>query len=226
MSSPESPARRPRASLTRESIVDAAVAVLDERGLSELTMRAVAARLDAGAMSLYRHVSGREELLDLVVARLTAEVPARPATGAWRADLAALARDVRAALLRRPNLTVLLTSRAGLGGGLATLEHALGILRGAGFGPHDAALANHALGNYVAGAALWEAVGLEGATGEERRARAGAAADGLARLPAGAWPSVAWASQALFAGGADDRFEFGLAVLLDGLEARLAASRR
>ena len=38
-----------------------------------------------------------------------------------------------------------------------------------------------------------------------------------------AWPNVAWASRALFAGDADDRFEFGLARLLDGLEARLAA---
>jgi AcrR family transcriptional regulator len=130
MSSPESVARRPRASLTREAIVEAAVAVLDERGLDELTMRAVAARLGSGAMSLYRHVSGREELLDLVVARLTEEVPIRASSGAWRTDLATLARDVRAVLLRRPNLTVLLTSRAGSGGGLATLEHALGILRG------------------------------------------------------------------------------------------------
>lgn len=219
MSSDESIPRRPRASLTRDAIVDAAVAVLDERGLDELTMRVVAARLGAGAMSLYRHVSGREELLDLVVARLTAEVPIRASTGDWRTDLAAFARDVRGVLLQRPNLTVLMTSRASSGGGLATLEHALGILRVAGFGARDAAFANHALGNYVAGAALWEAVGLGGATGEERRARAGVAADELARLPVDAWPNVAWASRALFAGDAGDRFEFGLRALLDGFEA-------
>ena len=111
-------------------------------------------------------------------------LPDRPSTGDWRADLAVLARDMRAALLRRPNLTVLMTSRAGAaGGGLPTLDRALGILRAAGLPPADAAYANHALGNYVAGAALWEAVGLGGATGEARAQRARAAADAVGTGP-------------------------------------------
>lgn len=199
-----------------------AVELVEEGGVDALTMRAVGQRLGAGAMSLYRHVSGREELLDLVLARLVAEIPDTPATGDWRADAAALAHDVRAALLRRPQLTVLLTSRAGAGGGLATLERALSIFRSAGFSPRDAALANHALGNYVAGAALWEAVGLAGATGDERRARADAAAEAMAVLPGDAYPSIAWAAPALFAGTADDRFAFGLDLLLGGLATRPA----
>jgi AcrR family transcriptional regulator len=213
--------RRARASLTRESIVSAAVELVDERGVDALTMRAVADRLGAGAMSLYRHVSGREELLDLVLARLVAEIPDSPRTGDWRVDAAALARDVRVALLRRPQLTVLLTSRADAGGGLATLERALAIFRSVGLEPRDAAFANHALGNFVAGAALWEVVGLAGLTGEERRARADAAARGIAEIPADASPAIAWAAPALFSGTADERFEFGLALLLDGIEARL-----
>ena len=214
--------RRPRASLTREAIVTAAAELLDEAGTDALTMRAVAHRMDAGVMSLYRHVAGREELLDLVLARLAGEIPDRAVTGRWREDVATLARDVRAVLLRRPNLTVLLTSRTGSGAGsLATLDRAMGIFRAAGFSAADAALANHALGNYVAGAALWEAAGLGGASGEDRRARADAAARALAELPADTWSNVAWASESLFAGTAEDRFAFGLEVLLDGLEARL-----
>ena len=200
--------------------------VLDDEGLDGLTMRAVAGRLDAGAMSLYRHVAGREELLDLVVARLTADLPDRPPTGPWRTDLAQLARDVRALLLRRPNLTVLMTSRAGKGpGAIPSLDRALGILRGAGFEPREAAFANHALGNFVAGAALWEAVGLDGAIGEERRARADGAARGVAAVPPEGWPNVAWAAGELFAGTADDRFEFGLAALIEGLAARAPGPR-
>ncbi len=224
MSSPDSSIahRRARASLTREAIVTAAVDLVEEAGVDALTMRAVGERLGAGAMSLYRHVSGREELLDLVLARLVSEIPDTLPSGDWRADAEALARDVRAVLLRRPSLTVLLTSRTGSGGGLATLERALSIFRSAGFGPQDAAFANHALGNYVAGAALWEAVGLAGTTGDERRARASAAAEETTALAAGTYPSVAWAAPALFAGTADDRFEFGLALLLDGLAARRA----
>jgi AcrR family transcriptional regulator len=228
MSSPESAAlhRLPRASLTREAIVAAAAEVLDEEGLDGLTMRSVARRLDAGAMSLYRHVGGRDELLDLVIARMVADVPERPLTGDWRVDVARVARDVRAVLLRRPNLTILMTSRAGPGAGsLAALDRSLGILRGGGFTPEDAVRANHALGNFVAGAALWEAVGFGGATGEERARQARAAADAVARVPADAYPNVAWAAEALFAGTADDRFEAGLRALLDGFEA-MALRRR
>ena len=220
MSSPKSQAveRRPRASLTREAIVVAAAEILDEGGVDGLTMRSVAHRLDAGTMSLYRHVDGRDELLDLVVARLVADIPERVPTGDWRADLATFARDVRAVLLRRPNLTVLMTSRAAPGSGsLGTLDRALELLRDAGFSPQGAVFANHALGNYVAGAALWEAVGLDGTTGEERARRVRAAAEAVAHVPADRYPNVAWAAGSLFAGTADDRFEAGLAALLDGL---------
>jgi AcrR family transcriptional regulator len=207
--------------LTQEAIVDAAAEILDERGIDGLTMRAVAERLSAGAMSLYRHVSGRDELLDLVVVRLTSDLPDRPLSGDWRADLALLARDMRAVLLRRPNLTVLMTSRAGAaGGGLPMLDRALGILRRAGLSPADAAFANHSLGNYVAGAALWEAVGLDGATGEVRAQRARAAGEAAAQIPADLYPGVAWAAGSLFAGTADDRFEFGLVLLMDGIARR------
>ena len=222
MSSPDSRSaeRLPRATLSRDAIVGVAVEIVEEQGPDGLTMRAVGTRMGAGAMSLYRHVSGRDELLDLVLARLVAEIPDTPRTGDWRADAAALARDVRATLLRRPQLTVLLTSRVGSGGGLGTLERAMAIFRDDGFEPREAAFANHALGNYVAGAALWEAVGLAGATGAARRARAAEAARALAELPVDEFPATAWAAPALFAGTADDRFEFGLSVLLDGLAAR------
>jgi AcrR family transcriptional regulator len=222
MSTPESTSagRRPRATLSRDAIVTVGVELVEEGGLDALTMRAVGRRLGAGAMSLYRHVSGHEELLDLVLARLMAEIPDTPRSGDWREDAAALARDVRSALLRRPQLTVLLTSRAGAGGGLATLERAMAIFRSAGLAPKEAAFANHALGNYIAGAALWEAVGLAGTTGEERKARADAAALVFASVPPDEYPAVAWVAPVLYAGTADDRFEHGLTLLLDGLSLR------
>jgi TetR/AcrR family transcriptional regulator, tetracycline repressor protein len=228
MSSPASNAARPdtRPVLTRERIVAAAVALVDEAGPDALTMRAVAQRLGAGAMSLYRHVSGREALLDLVIDAMAADVPATPLSGDWRRDLEAVARDVRAGLLRRPHLTVLLTSRAGRGGAeLPLLDRTLGVLRAAGFGPREAVLANHALGNYVAGAALWEAIGLAGTSGQERAIRRRAAADVIARLPPDRFPNVAWVGEALVAGDVDERFAFGLARLLDGFEAAAPAGR-
>jgi TetR/AcrR family tetracycline transcriptional repressor len=216
--------RRPRQPLTRERIVAAAVAVLDAEGLAGLSMRRVARELDAGAMSLYRHVASRDELLDLVLDELAAAVSVSPLTGAWRTDVANLARDVRLALLRRRDLTLLLTARLGQGpAALPALERSLGIFRDAGFAIRDAVRANHALGTYVSGACTWEAVGLGGSSEPAQRAvRAGDAAARLASLAPEAFPRLAEAAGELFAGSADDRFEYGLAALLDGFAARLA----
>lgn len=215
--------RRTRRPLTRDRIVEAAVVLVDEEGPDALTMRAVALRLEAGTMSLYRHVSGREELLDLVLAAMAAEVPVTPLSGDWRTDITAIAHDVRRGLLQRPHLTVLLTSRAGRGlAELPMLDRTLTVLRAAGFGRRGAVMANHVLGNYVAGAALWEAVGLAGETGEARAQRRQAAADAIARLPAGQFPSLDWVGPKLMAGSVDERFEAGLAFLLDGFEVSLA----
>ncbi len=218
---PNQPSMRPQ--LTRDRIVEAAVALVDEAGVDALTMRAVAQRLGAGTMSLYRHVSGREALLDIVLQAMTAEIRSSPLTGDWRADLGAIARDIRRGLLRRPQLTVLLTSRSGRGGAeLPMLDRTLGVLRSAGFGRRGAVMANHALGNYVAGAALWEAVGLAGASGEARDAQRAAIGAMVEHLPADVFPNLAWAAPKFIAGDAEERFEFGLSCLLDGFEARLS----
>ncbi len=204
----------------------AAIAVLDAEGLAGLTMRRVARELDAGAMSLYRHVASREDLLDLVLESLAADVPVTPPTGAWRADAAAVARDVRSALLRRRDLTLLLTARLGQGpAGLPALERGLAIFRDGGFPVRDAVRANHALGMYVAGACTWEAVGLGGADDPaERAARAAAAGAALSTVDPAALPRLAEASGELFAGTAEDRFEYGLAALLDGFAVRLGSA--
>ncbi len=210
--------------MTRQRIVAGAVAVLDADGMAGLTMRRVAREVDAGAMSLYRHVASREELLDLVLDEVTATVSFSALSGEWRTDVAALADDVRAALLHRRDLTLLLTARLGQGAAaLPLLDRALGIFLRAGFPPRDAALANQALGAYVAGACTWEAVGLAGAAAPAERAeRAAGAAASLAALPAADYPNLAATAGELFAGTADDHFAYGLALLLDGLAARLA----
>jgi len=226
MSSPNatSPGTGPREPLSRERIVAAAIDVLDAEGLAGLTMRRVARELEAGAMSLYRHVASREELLDLVLDELAAHVSISAGRGPWRDDAATLAREVRAALLRRRDLTLLLTARLGRGAAaLGQLDRALGIFLRGGFSPRDAVLANHALGTYVSGSCTWEAAGLNGLVDPAARAeRAREAAAYLAGLPADAFPSVAAVATELYAGTAEERFEHGLAALLDGFGAGLA----
>lgn len=211
--------RRP---LSRGRVVDAALAVLEADGIDGLTMRRVAGELHTGAMSLYRHVASRDELLDLVLEAIAARMLPSTLTGDWRLDAAALARDVRTALLARRDLTLLLTARLGQGpAALPSLDRSLGIFLRGGFSVRDAVRCNHALGAYVAGACTWEAVGLTGASDPEERAARAAEATAALSAAVGALPHVSAAAGELFAGTAEDRFEFGLEALLDGFAARL-----
>ncbi len=217
----------PRDPLSRERVVAAAIAVLDAEGFAGLSMRRVARELDTGAMSLYRHVAGREELLDLALDGLAAEIATPEPTGEWRSDLAAVAGAVRGALLQRRDLTLLLTARLGRGtSALPGLDRTIGIFLRAGFTPRDAVRSNHALGMYVAGAATWEAVGLDGEADPAARAdRAADAAARLGALPAGMVPNLVAVADELFAGSSDERFDYGLAALIEGFVARLAETR-
>jgi AcrR family transcriptional regulator len=92
------PPRRDRG-LSREEIVRAAIAIADAEGLEAISMRRLARDLRAGAMSLYWHVSSKEELLDAMRDALETEVEIPEPTGDWRADLHVLAHRQRAGLL-------------------------------------------------------------------------------------------------------------------------------
>src|ERR1700722_16141027 len=95
---PERPGRRP--SLSRQAIVEAAIAVLDESGMSGLSMRGVAQKLGAGVASLYGHVSGREELLELVFDDLVGQVPLpTPDPDRWREQVTEMLGALRRVLM-------------------------------------------------------------------------------------------------------------------------------
>ena len=106
--------RRPR--LTRASVIEAALDHLEDGGLGTLTMRELGKRLKVEAMSLYRHVPGKEELLDAIVERLIddmhsdPEVPEEPTDG-WEDFLRRLAHGVRRVALAHPKAFPLVASR-------------------------------------------------------------------------------------------------------------------
>jgi AcrR family transcriptional regulator len=95
----------------RQRILDAALAIADERGLSAVTMRAVAARIGVTAMALYPYVRSKEDLLDGLVGRLLAELsrpaPAKP----WPERLREIARSARETARRHPAVMPLLFAR-------------------------------------------------------------------------------------------------------------------
>ena len=88
--------------LSRADIVDVAVAIADAEGTEAVSMRRIARDLRVGAMSLYWHVESKEELHQLMLETVQAEIEAPAPSGDWRTDLAAYASNTRTALLRHP----------------------------------------------------------------------------------------------------------------------------
>jgi TetR/AcrR family transcriptional regulator, tetracycline repressor protein len=111
-----SPGGRPTRRLSLDRIVDETLALVDEQGIAAASMRSVGERLGVQAMSLYRYVSSREELFDLVVERIVDELSAddqvhmRPVDG-WRDYLARLARGVRRYAMAHPHAFPLVATR-------------------------------------------------------------------------------------------------------------------
>lgn len=111
-SRPEPGTRKAR--FSREQIAAAALAIADAEGFEAVSMRRIAAELGAGTMSLYRYISGKDDLVALLDDALMGEslVPDGTLPSDWRAALAVIARQTRAAYLRHPWAVAWLQGRA------------------------------------------------------------------------------------------------------------------
>jgi AcrR family transcriptional regulator len=129
-SRPERQGRGPRPAYSRAQITAAAVAVADADGLDAASMRRVAAEIGTGAMSLYRYVPSRDDLVELMIDHVYGEfgLP-KGSSGDWRADLRLGAEHARAALLRHPWAVDARRARPALGPNqLRYLEFMMGAL--------------------------------------------------------------------------------------------------
>jgi AcrR family transcriptional regulator len=114
---------------SRAEITAAAIALADREGLGAVSMRRVAAELGTGAASLYRYLSHRDDLLDLMTDAVSAEYAWAAPTGDWLADLVALGEQGRTIMRRHPWLPPLVLARPVLGpAGLALMQHVLEVL--------------------------------------------------------------------------------------------------
>ncbi|MFH8345243.1 TetR/AcrR family transcriptional regulator [Streptomyces sp. NPDC018045] len=150
------PAERPRRGRppahSRAEITAAAVALADAEGLGAVTMRAVAARIGAGTMSLYSYVPDKETLLELMIDQASGghRLPAGP-SGDWRADLRDFFREQRALMRRHPWLPAALPARRTFGPNtLAALEYALAVLTPTGLDARAALEVFSLLSGFVA----------------------------------------------------------------------------
>jgi AcrR family transcriptional regulator len=216
------PSVKPRVPLSRERVLRAALALADKGGIDALSMRNLGQGLGVEAMSLYNHVANKDDILDGIVDLVFGEIEL-PSEGAdWRSAMRTRAVSAHEALLRHRWAPSLMQSRARPGP--ATLRHhdlVLGSLRTAGFTLVMAAHAVSVIDGYIYGFALQQInIPLQS---PEQVAEVGG--DILRRL-SGEYPHLAeMITGHAMKPGYDyaDEFEFGIDLILDGLE-RLRAT--
>lgn len=207
------PRRKP---LNRERVMRAAIDLADEGGLEAVSMRRIGQALRVEAMSLYKHVASKDDILDGMADLITSEFEVPSATGDWRAELRSSAISAHEALLRHPWASSLIESRLVLGPArMRYVDGVIGVLLGAGFPVPTVASAFMALDSHTYGFTLQE----QSWSGDLDQAPE--RAQGLAEsLPAGEFPNLMVMVQAVAEStrGFPLDFTFGLDLLLDGLE--------
>ena len=229
------PAARARG-LSREDIVATAIAIADAEGTDAVSIRRIARDLRVGPMSLYWHVSSKEELHRLMLEVVQGEIEAPEPTGDWRADVRTYAASTRAALLRHPWAIDFLGIGPPSGPNDArNLERLLAAVDGLGLDASTSLWALLTIGTYVMGAVLrevqemrWErAVGEITARMSETEVSERLADFGRRIRESGRYPHIAKIADANIDPDApetrDERFEFGLSCVLDGIAARVRA---
>jgi AcrR family transcriptional regulator len=216
-----------RRQLTRERVVAEALAVIADHGVQALTMRRLADRLGVVPGALYRHVRNKQQLQDLVLDNVLAEVDLHldPAMD-WTDQLKLLAGRLRQVLEDHPGVAGILKTRDPLGPhSLALAEALLGPLRAAGFPDHQAGLAFFVLVDYTIGFAVGSPASVN-----EQRVRDPATRAQLHRflrsLPPDHFPTLVALGEHVWVDNRDQRFTAGLQVLVDGLEQTRKRGRR
>ena len=210
--------RRPR--LTRERVVAEALTVIANDGVQALTMRSLAARLGVVPGAVYHHVRNKQQLQDLVLDNVLAEIDVHldPSLG-WTDQLKVLAHRLRQVLEQHPGVARILKSRDPLGPhSLALAEAFLEPLQAAGFGERDAGLAFFLLVDYTVGFAVSDT----STSVNEQRVRDPATRAQLHQffrsLPPDQFPALVALGEHVWIDNRDERFTAGLHVLVDGLE--------
>ena len=210
-----------RVPLSRERIADAAMAIVDADGLGGLNMRRLADELGTGPASLYAHVSGKEELLQLLIDRVAGEVPGiEPDPDRWQEQVKEYMRAVRKVLVAHRDLAGAALANIPTGpNAVTTMEGLLAILRAGDLPDQVIAYAADLLSQYV------NVDAYEGSLFAQRMEREPEYFKRIfayfKALPADRFPHFASLADAMIGAGEDDdaRFEFGMDVLVRGLAA-------
>ncbi|MCX4824173.1 TetR/AcrR family transcriptional regulator [Streptomyces sp. NBC_01142] len=223
------PAPTPRTALSPQRLAVAAVALADAEGLEAVTMRRLASGLGVAPMAAYRYVSGKEDLLQLMIDQVYGELEFPENVTGWREAMRALALGTRALMLRHPWLGRLSSPQSVLAltpNRMAVAERALTALDGLGLDADTAMSVFRTVGAYAYGTAHAEVAWLQLLEGEGwgggDDARLGMAPQMIWLMGTGRYPH--FQRYLTEAGRKDDpqwQFDNGLEAVLDGIAARL-----
>jgi AcrR family transcriptional regulator len=221
MATRQEPAAGPRTPLNRDRVLRAAIALADETGIDALTMRRLGGRLGVEAMSLYNHVANKEDLLAGMADTILSEVELPAEDVDWKTVMRRRAVSVREMLVRHPWAAVLIGALPHPGPAtLRYIDSVLGSLRNAGFTADMASRAFWVLDSYVYGFAR-----------QQSNVQLQLAADPTSpqatrELPPETYPHLVEAAVSFASGpgwNIEFEFEFGLGMILNGLERHMAA---
>jgi len=220
---PQRPAKNP---LGRDQIVQAALRIVKTEGVDGVSMRRIAAEFDTGPSSLYAHVASKDELLQLMFDEVCGmiDIPALDAPR-WKEQVLWMARESHRILLDHYDL-----SRAALAtiptgpNALRLSEGMLGLMLAGGLPPRVAAWAMDRIFLYITADAyemsIWR--GSVGEAGTAQEAFTTQLTDDLVayfeQVPEDLYPNIRKYAREMASGGAEARFELGLAMLVDGLD--------
>jgi AcrR family transcriptional regulator len=204
---------RPPLGLKR--IIDAATEILDDEGIDALSMRSLATRLGSSTATLYRHVNSKDEILAYVADRILGETNLDGgAFDSWQQACRAGARALYRTLTEHPNAIPLFVKQVPIGpGALAARERGIAALLAGQFPPPLAARGYTALAHFVVGFAIQQHV--EQTAGPERVSQLRAY---YRSLDPGTYPATTTVAELLPGATIGDEFEFGLNLVIDGLE--------
>ncbi len=210
-----------RAPLTRDAIVTAALRVLDADGMDGLSMRRVGEELGTGAASIYWHVRNKDQLLQLIFERIVdaTELPA-PDPARWQEQLEAFAGQMRAVLNSHRDVARISLGRVPTGPKLAVLtEWLFALLKPVGVPDRVIAYLGDLFALYVGAFAFEESLGPSSFTGKDLSPEQffTMLRDYVLSLPEDRFPHTRRTVDLIFSGGREDRFAFGIDLMLRGL---------
>lgn len=207
--------------MSQAIVVDAALEIVDREGLDALTMRTVAHALGTGPASLYAYVGSKEELIELLVERVIGEVRFgdEPDAARWSEQLKDTAREMRRVFASHGDLARASLGRIPVGeNALRGAEWMMSVLRAGGVSDRVTALAVDLLSLYTMGVAYEDGLS-RGADPEQFVEFVGELRAFFQSLPADRFPNFVSLAEEVTGGDENTRFEFGLEVLIRGLQA-------